>query len=566
MFEQIIKYYTLKQLNEFSKAMRKIRKNAKTKQQRILAINKQIDLFNIMHKANNELAGVKTTSEFFMPRTIAQLSTLEVSKMWDQLKPRFHKSKKQAGLHFKSISSFLKFMGYNRPLANAVRRGARRNRGRGAAAPPPHGPPPPPGGGGAGPHLPPPPHPPVPPPGIPAGRRPRVPPLPRLHPPVPPLAPGMHGGYYFPANPNWVPVNQQGYIPYVAPVAPVPIVPPLPPVGQRRLPNPLQPSNSAPVISQKDNNVEAPTSIRSNSMTSVISDRNRLAPNEIRPDIDYDRDINVGTELQEIPENDEYIDLPNDNNNINLQNIENQQNQNIELDSDIGNEVLRGPYQGTSLVISDKREVGDNFDDEEDEPELQPEDDEDDQKMDNIDNDARDEETKGGPSLNDNDAPEGELIPQPERRERPLTPISIESDNDNNNFDNNLPPIIESRTSRSSSLNSDIAENFDPTSLLDLSSPSRSNSQTSNHSSSYKSPSYEPINQSSSSSATPPVRRRVIRSSSLDRLPNPHANRRFGYRHTIPPIPERMTINFISSLGNLPAPVRRSRAISRPRN
>ena len=91
MFEYLIKHYTLEKLNEFNKAMGIIRQGAKNKQQRINALGLQIKYLNLLHHTNFELKGVNSKYDFFMPKTINQLQSYKINKVWDLLKPKYHK-------------------------------------------------------------------------------------------------------------------------------------------------------------------------------------------------------------------------------------------------------------------------------------------------------------------------------------------------------------------------------------------------------------------------------------------------------------------------------------------
>ena len=59
MFDELVKNYTLPQLNQFQKTMSMIRKGANTKKKKIKALRNQIKFFNKIYATGHNLAGTK---------------------------------------------------------------------------------------------------------------------------------------------------------------------------------------------------------------------------------------------------------------------------------------------------------------------------------------------------------------------------------------------------------------------------------------------------------------------------------------------------------------------------
>ena len=112
MFEQFAKHYTLQQLNQFQKAMNIMRKNAKTKKQKINAINKQINYFNLIYKDNNVKSNIKQNHKFLLPNSVENLTVQQINKLWNTFKPKHMKSKKAHSVYYNNFVNNLYFLDF----------------------------------------------------------------------------------------------------------------------------------------------------------------------------------------------------------------------------------------------------------------------------------------------------------------------------------------------------------------------------------------------------------------------------------------------------------------------
>ena len=94
MFEDFAKKHTLRELNDFQKAMTNLRANAKTKSQKLASLRKQIKYFDLLGSTQDKIVNKDTYFRFMIPADISKLTASEVDKVWRTFKPKYQKSKK----------------------------------------------------------------------------------------------------------------------------------------------------------------------------------------------------------------------------------------------------------------------------------------------------------------------------------------------------------------------------------------------------------------------------------------------------------------------------------------
>ena len=124
MFEPLIKGFDVKQINDFSKAMIKLRKGARSPREKNEALIKQIEYINLLARSNYQFMG-KPPKYLFSYKPLLKFTKKETNQLWKALKPFSVRSKKRGLSLMNQLFITLDYLGFARPRVVRNRRGRR---------------------------------------------------------------------------------------------------------------------------------------------------------------------------------------------------------------------------------------------------------------------------------------------------------------------------------------------------------------------------------------------------------------------------------------------------------